>query len=129
MAEGEHRHADCPVDKMLNRISGPWTTYLLWLLGQNASLRFGELRAAMPGISPKVLTERLKRLQGDGLISRDQRNTIPPQVFYALTPRGQQLREILDALGALALRWAAEDGATDHGVANDAMEMMQKCKP
>lgn len=111
MGEGGERHDDCPVDKMLNRISGPWTTYILWLLGQNACLRFGELRAAMPGISPKVLTERLKRLQSDGLVSRDQRNTIPPQVFYALTARGQELRGVLDELGALALRWAQEDRA------------------
>lgn len=130
MAEEGTRHADCPVDKMLDRISGPWTSYILWLLGQNACLRFGELRAAMPGISPKVLTERLKRLQSDGLVSRDQRNTIPPQVYYALTARGQELRAVLDDLGALALRWAREDRANAAGEpAPDAMETMQICKP
>lgn len=109
MNEGKERHVGCPVDRMLNKIAGPWTTYILWLLGRNDMLRFGELRAAMPGISPKVLTERLKRLEADGLVNRDQRPTIPPQVFYSLTPRGTELRSILDELGAIALRWAEED--------------------
>ncbi|WP_374547026.1 winged helix-turn-helix transcriptional regulator [Rhodoblastus sp.] len=111
MDETTQRHDDCPVDRLLNQISGPWTTYILWLLGQNAVLRFGELRAAMPGISPKVLTERLRRLEGDGLVSREQRPTIPPQVYYRLTARGAELRTILDDIGATALRWAAEDEA------------------
>jgi DNA-binding HxlR family transcriptional regulator len=113
MSEG--RHDECPVDRLLNQISGPWTTYILWLLRQKPVMRFGELRAAMPGISPKVLTERLKRLEADGLLTREQKPTIPPQVYYALTPRGEELKDILDALGATAQRWAAEDlrdGAT-----------------
>jgi DNA-binding HxlR family transcriptional regulator len=115
MIEGRERHDDCPVDRLLNKISGPWTTYILWLLGRNAVLRFGELRAAMPGISPKVLTERLKRLEADGLVTRDQRPTIPPQVYYSLTARGQELRNILDALGETALRWTEEDKAVAMG--------------
>ena len=111
MSKDPHKHGECPVDGLLNRISGPWTTYILWLLRQNEMLRFGEFRAHMPGISPKILTERLKRLEANGLVLRDQRPTIPPQVFYSLTARGQELKEILDALGATAQRWAAEDAA------------------
>lgn len=124
MADGRERHHDCPVDRLLNQISGPWTTYILWLLGQNAVLRFGELRAAMPAISPKVLTDRLKRLEADCLISRDQRPTIPPQVYYRLTARGAELKGVLDGLGALAQSWAAEDEARDAG----AKEHPQPCK-
>jgi DNA-binding HxlR family transcriptional regulator len=111
MGDGKHSHDLCPVDSLLNKIAGPWTTYILWLLRQNGVLRFGEFRAHMPGISPKVLTERLRRLEADGLVSRDQRPTIPPQVFYRLTPRGEELKDILDALGATAQRWAEEDAA------------------
>jgi len=111
MGEGRGGHDECPVDSLLNKIAGPWTTYILWLLRQNAVLRFGEFRSQMPGISPKVLTERLRRLEADGLVSRDQRPTIPPQVFYSLTARDEELKDILDALGATALRWAAEDAA------------------
>jgi DNA-binding HxlR family transcriptional regulator len=111
MGDGKNSHAECPVDSLLNKISGPWTTYILWLLRQNGVLRFGEFRAQMPGISPKILTERLRRLEADRLVLRDQRPTIPPQVFYSLTARGEELKEILDALGATALRWAEEDSA------------------
>jgi DNA-binding HxlR family transcriptional regulator len=111
MGEGRNSHKECPVDSLLNRIAGPWTTYILWLLRQNGVLRFGEFRAHMPGISPKVLTGRLRRLEADRLIFRDQRPTIPPQVFYRLTARGEELKEILDALGATAQRWAEEDSA------------------
>ena len=113
MNESDRSHGDCPIDRMLDRISGPWTTYLLYLLGQNGVMRFGELRAAMPGISPKILTDRLRRLEADGLISREQKPTIPPQVYYNLTARGEELRGVLDALGALALRWAHEDARQD----------------
>ncbi|HUO54190.1 MAG TPA: helix-turn-helix domain-containing protein [Rhodoblastus sp.] len=122
MTEDKHGRGCCPMDQLLDRIAGPWTTYILWLLRQNEVLRFGELRAAMPGISPKVLTERLKRLESDGLVARDQRATIPPQVYYSLTARGAELKDILDALGTLALRWAAEDEA------RDAKEAPQPCK-
>ncbi len=109
MSKHETSHSECPVDRMLNRISGPWTSYLLWLLGQKDVMRFGELRVSMPGISPKVLTERLRRLESDGLVSREQKSTIPPQVFYRLSPRGLELRGILDGLSVLARRWAQED--------------------
>jgi DNA-binding HxlR family transcriptional regulator len=105
----DDKHLDCPVDRLLNQIAGPWTAYILWLLGQSRVLRFGELRAGMPGISPKVLTERLRRLEGEGLVSREQKPTIPPQVYYSLTARGEELKDILDALGATAQRWASED--------------------
>ncbi len=111
MGEGKGGHENCPVDQLLNQIAGPWTTYILWLLRQKGVMRFGAFRAHMPGISPKVLTERLRRLEADGLVARDQRPTIPPQVFYSLTPRGEELKDILDALGATAQRWAAEDAA------------------
>ncbi len=113
MDEDRNSHDECPVDSLLNKIAGPWTTYILYLLRQNGVLRFGEFRAHMPGISPKVLTGRLRRLEADGLVLRDQRPTIPPQVFYSLTARGAELKDILDAIGATAQRWAEEDAVPD----------------
>ena len=58
----------CPVDFVLKQISGPWTTHILWLLRTHGILRFGELRRLLPDISPKMLTDRLKRLEADGAI-------------------------------------------------------------
>lgn len=104
-----HAHSACPMDSLLQTISGPWTSYILWLLSSQGTLRFGELKAKMPGISSKVLTERLRMLEGAGLVHRDYKPTIPPSVSYSLTARGTELKDVLDGLNVLALRWHAED--------------------
>ncbi len=106
---GECKDEGCPVDSVLKKISGPWTTHILWLLRTHGILRFGELRKLLPDISPKMLTDRLKRLEADGLVARDYQPTIPPTVSYSLTKRGVQLKAMLDALGDVAIRWRAED--------------------
>ena len=106
---GECKDDGCPVDFVLKKISGPWTTHILWLLRTHGILRFGELKRLLPDISPKMLTDRLKRLEADGLVARDYQPTIPPTVSYSLTKRGVQLKAMLDALGDVAIRWRAED--------------------
>ena len=68
----------CPMDAILRLLMGPWTTYLLWVLSDQGPQRFGVLRRAIPGISTRVLTERLRMLQGAGVIWREQTQTIPP---------------------------------------------------
>ena len=109
MARTECEDGGCPVDFVLRQISGPWTTHILWLLRTHGILRFGELKKLLPDISPKMLTDRLKRLEADGLVLRDYQPTIPPTVSYSLTKRGVQLKAMLDALGDVAVRWRAED--------------------
>ena len=99
----------CPVDALLRLLMGPWTTYIVWLLETHGALRFGEIKARMPAISSKVLTERLRHLEAAHLVSRDYRPTIPPQVSYALTPRGHELKGVLNGFSQIALRWQAED--------------------
>ena len=111
MARTECNDGGCPVDFVLRQISGPWTTHILWLLRTHGILRFGELKKLLPDISPKMLTDRLKRLEADGLVVRDYQPTIPPAVSYSLTARGVQLKAMLDALGDVAIRWRAEDEA------------------
>ena len=101
----------CPMDGILRILSGPWTTYILWCLRNEGSLRFGQLKAQMPTISSKVLTERLRMLEGTKLVHRDYQPTIPPAVTYSLTARGEDLKGILDALAALGQRWQVEDAA------------------
>lgn len=102
-------HTACPMDSLLKLLMGPWTTYILWLLRSQGPQRFGELKAGMPGISSKVLTERLRMLEGAGLIHRDYKPTVPPTVTYSLTPRGAELKDVLEGLNDLAQRWHAED--------------------
>lgn len=94
-----------PLEKLLNQISGRWTMYVLWVLDTNGALRFGELRRKVDGISTKVLTERLRMLEALGIIDRNYKPTIPPQVTYKLTERGKELSEPLYHLCELASRW------------------------
>lgn len=95
----------CPMHGLLSLLSGPWTTYILWLIRQHGEIRFGQLKKQMPNISAKVLTERLRMLEQAGVISRHQENTIPPKVSYAFTSRGQQLEVLLDQINDVAQAW------------------------
>ena len=99
------------MDAVLRLLMGPWTTYIIWLLETQGSLRFGELKARVPGISSKVLTERLRHLEAAGLVSRDYKPSIPPAVSYALTDRGHELKDVLSGINDLALRWRRADQA------------------
>ena len=98
----------CPMDAILRLLMGPRTTYIIWVLNGQGPQRFGVLKRSVPGISTRMLTERLRMLQGAGVIWREQAETIPPAVTYGLTPRGNDLRSVLDALGTIAERWKAE---------------------
>ena len=100
----------CPMDAILRLLTGPWTTYILWVLNDQGPARFGVLKRAVPGISTRVLTQRLRMLQAAGVIWREQTQTIPPAVTYGMTDRGEDLRQVLDSLGEIAQRWQA-DGA------------------
>jgi len=108
----KHAVGQCPMDSILKLLMGPWTTYILWLLESEGPLRFGELKLRMPKISSKVLTDRLRQLEAAGLLNRDYRPTIPPAVTYSLTPRGHELKAVLQGLSEVARRWSAEDMAS-----------------
>ncbi len=96
---------NCPVDPLLRTISGRWTTHILWLLSNEGRLRFGELMGLMPDISAKVLTDRLRMLEHNGIILRTQKATIPPQVSYELSQHGRDLNAVIQALNDVAVEW------------------------
>ena len=112
--------AACPMDYILRMLMGPWTTYIVYNLRTYGPQRFGELKRRVAGISAKMLTERLRTLEGAGLIKRDYEATIPPKVTYSLTARGHELDEVLGKLADVAIRWQAEDAAAR---ANRAAEL------
>ena len=84
--------------------------YILWNLRQESSVRFGVLKRQLDGISSKVLTQRLRMLEHEGLIFRDHKPTIPPQVSYGLTKHGTELNSVLGSLETIATSWQNREG-------------------
>ncbi len=80
----------CPVRDVLDRVSGKWASLLMMALGVRPH-RFGELKRAVPDISQRMLTQTLRDLQRDGLISRHVFATVPPSVEYRLTALGESM--------------------------------------
>lgn len=95
---------NCPVDRALEVMGGKWTPQILYELFTGIK-RFGELRNALPGISPKTLTERLRSLEQQGIIQRTIYPEVPPRVEYKLTQHGESLGKIIDAM----LDWGLEE--------------------
>jgi len=81
-----------------------WACCIMKRLGEHGTLHFGALKRTIPGISNKVLTERLRHLEETNLLRREPKATPRPQVFYSLTARGQKLKGVLDRLSALGAR-------------------------
>ncbi len=102
----------CPVDAVLKLLAGPWTTHVLWALQTHGTLRFGVLKRAIPGVSSRLLAERLRRLTAAGFVIRHCVPTVPPQVSYSLTVRGRKLGEVLAQLQPIVREWT-EQGALD----------------
>ncbi|KUN29480.1 HxlR family transcriptional regulator [Streptomyces antibioticus] len=88
----------CPSRDLLDQIGSKWAVLVLGELGRNGTSRFGQLRQALAGVSEKMLTQTLRTLERDGLLSRTVYPEVPPHVEYELTPLGQTLREPLKAL-------------------------------
>jgi len=80
----------CPVDYAFQRIGGKYKARILWSLN-NTVMRYGELRRKLLDITPKMLTQVLRELEGDGLISRKVYYEVPPKVEYRLTDDGNDL--------------------------------------
>lgn len=93
----------CPVEDWLGFLGHRWNALLLWHL-QERPMKHQDLLAALPGITAKVLSERLKALQERGLVQREEFATFPRTVAYHLMPQGRQVVDILDQFEQLAGR-------------------------
>ncbi len=89
--------AKCPTRQVLDRIADKWTVLIVCRLADGTQ-RFGELLHYIKGISPKVLTQKLRELERDGIVTRKIYASIPPKVEYSLTPLGLTLVELLNAI-------------------------------
>ncbi|WP_125100624.1 winged helix-turn-helix transcriptional regulator [Leucobacter chromiireducens] len=94
---------DCPTRQLLDRIGDRWTVLIIGALA-DGPLRFGELARRVDGVSQKMLTQTLRALERDGLVTRTLFPQVPPRVEYELTDAGRTLRGPLGALDD----WARE---------------------
>jgi DNA-binding HxlR family transcriptional regulator len=94
---------------LLDLVTGPWTLHILSLFMTNGSMRFGLLRRSIPGISPRLLTVRLRALEERGLVIRSVKPSNTPEVTYTATSRLLTMRRFLEQLHLLAIEWEQED--------------------
>ena len=92
------RQEQCPAAReVLGRVGDKWSVLVIALLS-DGSKRFSELRRSIEGVSQRMLTLTLRGLERDGLVKRTVYPTVPPRVDYALSPDGESMRPIIEAL-------------------------------
>lgn len=96
-----------PAQFLLELVGNKWSFLILQEL-LRGKRRTGQLVAALPGISTKTLTSRLKELEKHGIVRRTVYPEIPPRVEYALTDKGKELQPVIAALKAVGERWLEE---------------------
>ncbi|MBZ5643823.1 MAG: helix-turn-helix transcriptional regulator [Acidobacteriia bacterium] len=94
---------NCPVGLTTGIIGGKWKPLILFYL-QGKTLRFSELHQRIPKTTKKMLTQRLRELESDGIIRRKVYAQVPPRVEYSLTRHGQSLRPLLELMSAWGRR-------------------------
>lgn len=99
-------HVCAAFHSAIELIGKRWTGAILTVMLQGAG-RFCEIRQGIPGISDRLLTERLKELEDNGIVVREVTDARPPQVAYRLSEKGEALAPVLDSVGAWAEKWCA----------------------
>ncbi|MEU0155691.1 MULTISPECIES: winged helix-turn-helix transcriptional regulator [Micromonospora] len=93
----------CPIAPVVDLVFSRWTTPILWALHEYGRQRFVELERRLVTITPKVLTQRLRQLERDGLVRRTYHAEVPPRVEYEITELGRSLAPLFAHLA----QWSA----------------------
>ncbi|MBM4794577.1 helix-turn-helix transcriptional regulator [Streptomyces sioyaensis] len=96
----EPKESACPINPVVDLLFSRWTTPIVWVLEHHGRLRFNELQRLVPSITPKVLTQRLRQLERDGLVTRTYHAEIPPRVEYEISELGRTLVPVFRTLAA-----------------------------
>lgn len=107
----------CPVSMAAEIICSRWTLLVLRELVQGSS-RFNELRRGVPSMSPALLSKRLKDLEAAGIVRRTAAEREPGVHEYRLTPAGEELRPIIEAVGVWGHRWVTTEATLKNLDAN-----------
>ena len=101
-----HDPSTCAVAACAEIIGAKWTALLVHDLSEGPR-RFSELERSCHGISPRTLAERLRALEGEGIVERQSYAEAPPRVEYSLTDKGESLLPIIDAMRTFGHDWLA----------------------
>lgn len=123
MAINRNRTYHCPVEVSLETIGGKWSALVLWHL-LDGTRRFGQLRRLIPNVTEKMLTQTLRGLESNGLVSRVVYREVPPRVEYSLTEYGRGLENVLESL----CKWGAQH-AKKYGIPIEGVERKAAAKP
>jgi DNA-binding HxlR family transcriptional regulator len=108
MGQVKTRHASvCPIANAARLLGDRWTLVILRDLAEG-SMRFSELEDASGGISPRTLADRLRQMEGDGMIQRESFREIPPRVQYTLTAKGAAAMPVIEALRTFGDTWLTD---------------------
>lgn len=91
-------YLDCPIKKSMSIIGGKWKIFIIWILLQNEDVRYSDLKKNIKGITDMMLSQCLKELERDNVISRIQYNELPLRVEYSLTDNGKKLSNVMEEL-------------------------------
>ena len=94
---------DCPIKTTLDVIGGKWKPLIRFFLKDGAK-RFSDLRRSVPDVTQKMLTDRLRELEKDGIVHREIYPQVPPKVEYSLTAYGKTLSPILEAMATWGIK-------------------------
>jgi DNA-binding HxlR family transcriptional regulator len=118
--EAERRAAFCPYfRRAVELIGGRWSGAIIRALLSGCT-RFTDLTETIPGLSDRMLSERLKELEAEGIVDRTVTPSTPVRIEYRLTDKGRALAEVIDAISAWAAEWVAPGPAQDEGRPSEA---------
>lgn len=98
----------CPVTPLLVMLQGRWKSQIAYEFCIHDTLRFGQLKKELPGITNTMLTKSLRELEQDGLIQRKQFNEIPPHVEYSFTDMGRDLLPVFYSIMNWGFKYDSE---------------------
>jgi DNA-binding HxlR family transcriptional regulator len=96
-------YGSCPIGTAISLLGGKWKLPVLYNLREQ-TMRFNELKKALPGVTQKMLTQQLREMEKDGLVARKVYAEVPPKVEYSITPITRKLEPVL----ALMCEWGVE---------------------
>lgn len=108
MENARRQERACPVERTARLVGDKWSLLIIRDLVTGCK-RFGELQRSLQGISSRTLSERLSRLEGEGLVNRQVYAEVPPRVEYSLTEKGKALVGLIEAMRQYGERWLSNE--------------------